>query len=153
MLYINLYKTMDGNKKVKQSGINDYDHFKIYIRVYVTSGVDGIGKHAKNNIDCEFSDNAFDLRVLDFNGKNLRLKLGPLNGLIDPAKCKLKVKSNSIVLELKKAKSKYWDDIKEKKSALGSGSSGLKKKGDDDVKDPGSSLMEMMKELYENGDD
>lgn len=83
----------------------------------------------------------------------MRLKINPLNGIIDPASCKIKVKSNSITLELKKAKSKWWDDVKEKKNALGS-TSGLKKKGgDDDAKDPSSSLMEMMKELYENGDE
>lgn len=123
--------------------------------MYITSGLDGIGKHLKNNIDCEFTDNSLDLRILDFPNKNLRLKLGPLNGIIDPAKSKLKVKSNSIVLELKKANGKYWDDIKEKKSTLGGTGPSLKKKGanDDDNKDPGGSLMEMMKNLYESGDD
>jgi hypothetical protein len=58
------------------------------------------------------------LRILNFNNKNWRLKINPLNGLIDPAASKLKVKSNSITLELKKAKTKHWDDIKEKKGAL-----------------------------------
>jgi len=42
-----------------------------------------------------------------------------LNNLIDPASSKLKVKSNSITLELRKNKTRHWDDIKEKKSALG----------------------------------
>lgn len=95
------------------------------------------------------------MRILDFNQKNLRLKISPLNGLIDPASCKLKVKSNSISLELKKAKNKYWDDIKEKKKTGGAGSEGLgsKDKLKDDVNDPGASLMNMMKELYETGDD
>jgi hypothetical protein len=76
------------------------------------SGIDGIGKLAKQNIDCEFNDQALDLRILNFNSKNLRLKIAPLNGLIDPAACKMKIKSNSLTLELKKAKKKYWDDIK-----------------------------------------
>ena len=82
----------------------------------MTSGVDGIGKHTKQNIDCEFNDQSVDLRILNFNGKNLRLKISPLNGLIDPAASKLKVKSNSLTLEMIKSKTKYWDDIKEKKS-------------------------------------
>jgi len=93
------------------------------VRVYITSGVDGIGKHDKQQIDCEFTDTAFDLRLLHFpiSGKHLRLKLGPLNGLIEPAACKLKVKSNSITLELKKASSskKWWTDIKQKKQEAG----------------------------------
>lgn len=114
--------------------------------------MDGIGKHPKQNIDCEFNDQALDLRILNFNGKNLRLKINPLNGLIDPAASKLKIKSNSLSIELIKKKTKHWDDIKEKKSAISSGA-GLKKKDDDETGDPGSSLMNMMKELYETGDD
>jgi calcyclin binding protein len=117
------------------------------------SGIDGIGKLAKQNIDCEFNDQALDLRILNFNGKNLRLKIVPLNGLIDPAACKMKVKSNSLTLELKKAKKKYWDDIKEKKSGLLGTAAGDKKKDTYDKEDPGASLMSMMKDLYEKGDD
>ena len=101
-------------------------------RIYILSGLDGIGKHSKQDIDCEFNDQSIDLRILNFNGKNWRLKLSPLNGLIDPASCKLKVKSNSISLELKKAKPKYWDDIKEKKSAMGGVGLGGKKKKEED---------------------
>lgn len=104
-------------------------------------------------IDCEFNDQALDLRILHFNGKNLRLKIAPLNGLIDPAACKLKVKSNSVTLELKKAKNKYWDDIKEKKKGGASKSDAAPKKGTEDPADPSGSLMTMMKELYENGDE
>ena len=61
----------------------------------------------------------------------------------------MKVKSNSITLELIKSKTKHWDDLKEKKSALGQTPSASSK----EKEDPSSSLMNMMKELYENGDD
>ncbi len=86
-------------------------------RLYITSGFDGIGKHVKDNIDCEFTDDGIDLRILNFNGgKNYRLKIQPLNDLIDPAASKLKIKSNSITLELaKKNLKKYWTEIKEGK--------------------------------------
>ncbi len=91
------------------------------------------------------------MRILHFNGHNYRLKISPLNGLIDPAESKLKVKSNSISVELKKAKPKYWDDIKEKKASF----SAAKKEADkdDSEKDPGASIMSMMKELYDQGDE
>lgn len=125
------------------------------VKIYVTSGIDGIGKHDKNNIDCEFNDQSVDLRILSFNGKNLRLKIAPLNGLIDPAACKLKIKSNSLTIELIKSKNKRWDDIKEKKKAAGDSANDTplsgKKKGD--VDNPTASLMNMMKEMYETGDD
>lgn len=126
----------------------------MFYRIYVTSGVDGIGKHDKQAIDCEFQDNGVDLRVLSFNGKNWRLKISPLNNLIEPGASKLKVKSNSITLELKKANKKYWTDIKEKKKTTSETSASSTKKSDEpEAGDPGASLMNMMKELYENGDE
>jgi hypothetical protein len=68
----------------------------------------------------------------------------------------MKVKTNSITLELRKNNKKHWDDIKEKKSAIG-GDSSIKKKSkgidEEGSADPSASLMTMMKELYETGDD
>lgn len=94
------------------------------------------------------------MRLLHFPvaGKHLRLKLGPLNGLIEPGACKLKIKSNSITLELKKAGKQWWSDLKQKakkEGASASPSAPIEKSGED----PGASLMNMMKDLYENGDD
>lgn len=119
-----------------------------FYRLYLT-GLDGIGKHDKHLIDCEFTDNSLDLRLLNFNGKNWRLKLVPLNGLIDPAASKLKVKSNSITLELVKANTRYWDDVIKKKPGAPT------KIPDNDERGnyPTNSLMGIMKDLYDNGDE
>ena len=87
------------------------------------------------------------MRILNFKGRNWRLKISPLNGLIDPAACKIKVKNNSLTLELKKAKKKHWDDIKQKKSLV-SADDDLGTTSKDKEGDPGASLMNMMKELY-----
>lgn len=123
-------------------------------RLYITSGVDGIGKHLKDNIDCEFTDTGIDFRILNFNGgKNYRLKIQPLHDLIDPAASKFKVKSNSITIDLVKKKSKHWSDIKPAKSLTKAAESMDKKKKDEDEENPGGNLMGLMKELYETGDD
>ena len=45
------------------------------VKIYVTSGVDGIGKLSKGQVVCEFEDQSFDLKIQDLNGKNLRLKI------------------------------------------------------------------------------
>lgn len=45
------------------------------VKIYITSDFDGIGKHKKEDIDCEFNDDSVDLRVLGFKGKNFRLKI------------------------------------------------------------------------------
>ena len=66
-----------GRKRSEVSKLTPYS-----FRVYLLSGLDGVGNHDKQMIDCEFTDTSLDLRILKFNGKNLRLKVGPLNGLI-----------------------------------------------------------------------
>jgi hypothetical protein len=115
--------------------------------LYITSGVDGIGKHSKDNIDCEFTDIGFVFRILSFNGKNYRLKISPLYDLIDPADSKFKVKSKSITIDQVKRKKKHWPDIKQTKS--------LTKEADEigKKKNPSAGLMGMMKEFYETGDE
>lgn len=124
-----------------------------FFRIYITSGVDGIGKHTKENIDCEFTDTGIDFRILNFNGgKNYRLKIQPLHDIIDPAASKFKVKSNSITIDLVKKKSKYWSDIKPAKSLTKAANDIDKKKGEDD-ENPSANLLGLMKELYDTGDD
>lgn len=115
--------------------------------------MDGIGKHTKENIDCEFTDTGIDFRILSFNGKNYRLKISPLHDLIDPAASKFKVKSNSITFDLVKKKSKHWSDIKQTKSLTKAADDIGKKKKDEGEENPSAGLMSMMKELYETGDE
>lgn len=113
------------------------------------TGLDGIGKHDKQMIDCEFTDSLVDLRILNFNGKNWRLKLNPLNGLINPAASRLKVKTNSVSLELIKANTRHWDDVIKKKPP------GPRPRPDADER-PGfgsTSIMGIMKDLFQNGDE
>ena len=33
------------------------------VKVYITSGLDGVGAIPKDNIACEFTDTSFDLRI------------------------------------------------------------------------------------------
>jgi hypothetical protein len=78
------------------------------------SGVDGISKHPNDKIECEFNDRSVDFKVHDFKGGNFRLRLSPLNDIIDISKSKFKLKSNSVTIELHKKEKKYWGDIKPK---------------------------------------
>jgi calcyclin binding protein len=93
--------------------------------------------------------NSFDLTIKGYNGKNLRLRIGKLNKDIDISKSRFNVKSSSISITLKKVADGQWDDIKEKKPMFGKKEEEEKSK----EKDPSSSLMDMMKEMYNSGDD
>ncbi len=40
------------------------------IKVYITSGIDGVGAIGKDQVVCEFYDKSFDLRIQGLNNKN-----------------------------------------------------------------------------------
>jgi hypothetical protein len=63
------------------------------------------------------------------------------------------VKSNSVTIELVKKKSKYWTDLKQTKSLTKAAEDIDKKKREDDDENPGNQLMQLMKDLYKDGDD
>lgn len=117
------------------------------VKVYIMSGIDGVGKIPKDNISCEFTDKSFDLRIHDLNSKNYRLRVPELQARIEIAESKFKVKSNSVTLYLKKTKDESWTDVKPKQSLIS------KKPDTKKDEDPMSSIMGMMKDMYENGDE
>jgi len=115
------------------------------VYVYLHS-FEGIGEH-KDSVHCSFTSNSFDLKVLDFKGKNYRLLVGNLDKEIDPAYSKAVVKKNMIKISMRKVKGTYgydsWIDLKSKQTGLSK----------DKDKDPGAGLMDMMKQMYDDGDD
>ena len=81
-----------------------------------------------------------------------------MNKEIKEGGSKFSVKSNSISITLAKKEKNHWDDLKEKaspfKKGLGEmGKDTEKDKDKDKSADPQASLMNMMKEMYESGDD
>lgn len=116
------------------------------VLVYIMSGMEGVGK-CKDRVQCAFTKRGFDLKVLDFNGKNYRLFKENLDKDIVPEESKCIVKDNKITLKLRKVKGQYgydnWMDLTSKQ----------KRSSDDKDKDPSQSIMDMMKQMYDDGDD
>merc|ERR1712087_310546 len=106
---------------------------------------EGIGEH-KDSVHCTFTPSSFDLKVLGFKSKNWRLFVGNLDKEIDPAHSKAVVKKNKITITMRKVKGQYgydsWIDLTSKRSGAVS-----------KEKDPGAGLMDMMKQMYDDGDD
>ena len=103
-------------------------------------------------IQCDFDSHSFDLKIREFKGKNLRFRIDPLFDSLAVEKCSLTIKSDSITLTLKKENAKNWSSLKwQKEKEI---KKGTEKKGADlDDKDPQASLMNLMKDLYQNGSD
>ena len=123
------------------------EHNSQWVSVYLMSGLEGVGE-IKDDVSCDFSKDSFDLRIVGLHGKNYRLFKTNLDKEIDPDKSKIVVKKDKITVKLKKIKGQYgyehWVDLVSKKSVE------QKKKESDD---PMSGIMDLMKNMYDEGDD
>lgn len=115
------------------------------VTVYVE--LEGVGS-VKDNVTVNFTKMAFDLQILGLNGKNYRLLKDNLDKDIDPAKSKIIVKKNKVVVKLQKIKGQYsyehWANLTSKKTI---------EKRNQANKDPSAGIMDMMKDMYDDGDD
>ena len=118
-----------------------------YVKLYVTS-LGNLKTLDKNNIKSKFSQNSFDVCIMNYQQKNYRFSCFNLSKDINPDSSYIKATSSGFIVYLAKAnKSDFWDSLEKKKSILGD--------KDDDKnknKDPNESLMDMMRDMYQNGD-
>jgi len=108
-------------------------------------------------VSVEFNAYGFDLRVTGLAGANYRCAVSDLHAEIVPGESSFMVpKSNKrVVVKLKKAKTdsysdKNWYELKEKPKLGGGGGGSGKAKGDED---PMGGIMDLMKNMYNDGDD
>jgi len=122
-----------------------------YNAPFVTLYIDlpDVGSISRENISCDFTSDSFDLIVKDLRGKSYRLCKDSLEKDIDPSKSKIVVKANKIVVKLAKVQQSdyggydYWSKLTDSK----------KKDKGKAAADPRSSIMDLMKQMYDEGDD
>jgi len=117
-----------------------------FVTLYISlSGVGSLDK--KTQIKCDFTKVSFDLVVHGLNGKSYRLFKNNLEKEIDPEKSKYSVKADRIVIKLAKVKGEYgsfdmWNQLSSKN-----------KKNSSKKENPQDSIMGLMKDMYDSGDD
>ena len=123
-----------------------------FIKLYLTDGFDGIKSFSSSNIKSKFTKNTFDVCILGWKGKNYRFSCFNLSKEINPSDSYVKQTNSGLIVYLAKANSSdFWDSLEKKKGLFGN-------KDDDGMpaldknKDPNQSLMEMMRDMYQNGD-
>lgn len=122
-----------------------------FVTVYIP--LSGIGSHDKSKISCNFTPTSFDVVVADYtDGKSYRLLNDNLEKDIDVTKSKYVVKSNKIIIKLGKIKGEYgsydhWTELTAKKTKKKDGDGKTRKE------DPTAGIMDLMKDMYDNGDD
>merc|ERR1712098_1035661 len=90
---------------------------------------------------------SFDGKILDFEGKSWRMLKSNLEKAIDPEKSRLAITKNSVKVHLAKIKGEFgydaWMDLQDKKAGRPKA----------DKENPTAGLMDMMKDMYDDGDD
>jgi len=116
-----------------------WDEDDNFVNIYILlEGVPPVHTH--------YTERGFAIAIHDYKGKNLKLTINNLYKELDKSNCKEFVGAKSIKIKLKKKQSGKWnkliatnEDIKKESSANSS--------------DPGAGLMNMMKTLYDDGDE
>nr|GMD86612.1 calcyclin-binding protein-like [Ipomoea batatas] len=114
----------------------DNDKVKIYISL---EGVD------QEKMETDFKPTSVDVKFHDVQGKNYRFSLSKLNKEIVPEKCKVMVKPTRVTFTLPKASKGNWLDLLYKEDKF--------KPSVEKEKDPMAGIMDLMKNMYDEGDE
>ncbi|XP_013419953.1 calcyclin-binding protein [Lingula anatina] len=124
-----------------------WDQSDKFMKIYVTSN--GVQKNPAENVTSSFTERSMKLRIQDLEGKDYLLEIRHLFDDIIPTESYHKVKTDMVLVMLKKKEQKKtWAYVTETENKIKE-----KKKPKLDDKDPGEGLMQMMKQMYEDGDD
>ncbi|KAJ0986014.1 hypothetical protein J5N97_004370 [Dioscorea zingiberensis] len=116
----------------------DQDNEKIKIYIFL-EGVE------QEKVETIFKPMSVDIKFHDVNGKNYRCAIPKLNKEIVPEKSKLLVKPTKVIVTLFKASKGNWLDLHFKEDKL--------KPSMEKDKDPMAGIMDLMKNMYDDGDD
>lgn len=115
--------------------------------VTVYAELEDVG-NVKDRVQVSFDQHGFDLRVMELNGKNYRLLKDNLEKDIIASESTFTVKRNKVVIKLKKVKGEYsyehWTSLTAKKK---------REESESVKKDPMGGIMDMMKNMYDEGDE
>jgi hypothetical protein len=93
-----------------------YESGSKYVKVVLDSQFKGIGSHPHDKVFTEFKQRSFTLKVIDFKGVNYQFTVPRLQCKIAPGDCSYTLKSDSIVVTLRKFKEddNWWSLFKTK---------------------------------------
>uniref|UniRef100_A0A1I8IF87 Calcyclin-binding protein n=1 Tax=Macrostomum lignano TaxID=282301 RepID=A0A1I8IF87_9PLAT len=141
--------------EIKTYAWDDSDKF---CKLYVSEGLSGVGSLDKDAVTAEFTENSVLLRVRGLNGRDRELRIPRLYDRILPDSCSFKVKSDQVLLSLRKAAcnrpekpfTEHASARRRSEAKIG----GQQQEGAGRLtKDPSASMMGLMRQMYEEGDD
>ena len=125
-----------------------WDQSPKFVKIYIT--LPEVETLPQEKISSKFTGKSLELRVLGLNGKNYEFQMVHLLHPIIPESSSVKIKSGKLSILLKKEKEENWScltvtenlkNIKQQQPKF------------DETKDPGEGIMDLMKKMYDEGDD
>jgi len=130
-----------------------WDESQKFVKVYVS--LPNIDKLTQGQISCDFTDQSFKCTVANHNGKNHVLEIPKVAGTIIPATSTCRLKSSNIIVSLRKASEGHnWGNLTDAmKKEKAKKDEAMDSKKDMDTSDPSAGIMNLMKKMYDEGDD
>jgi calcyclin binding protein len=95
------------------------------------------------NPEIKFQPHSVEIKLQNIGGKNYRFSISQLCDDIETTSSNAKFTAKRVIVTLHKKEAKHWDSLQYKKTD----------KSPVDKSDPQKGLMDMMKKLYEDGDE
>lgn len=138
-------------QKCYEVKLNNYgwDQTNTTMKLYIT--LKDVHQLPKEAVTCNFTEKSLDLRIFGLENKNYHLPINNLCEEIDVQKSYYKVKTDMVILSLAKKVSKNWSHVTGVEKRIKE--SKAPSVPDTENGDPGASFMNLMKKIYQEGDD
>lgn len=141
--------------KCYQVKLNNYswDQSDKFVKIYVT--LQNAHTCPEENVLCTFTDRSMTLSVRNLGNRDYTLVIKNLLEPIDVAKSTWKVKTDMVIVNLAKTTTNNWSHMTELEKRA-SESKKMDTTDTDDLSkdsDPSAGLMNIMKKMYQSGDD
>ncbi|NP_001080214.1 calcyclin binding protein S homeolog [Xenopus laevis] len=129
--------------------INNYgwDQSDKFVKIYIT--LKGVQNVPADNVHVNFTERSFELLVKDLNGKNHTMIVNNLLKPISPEGSTKKVKTDTVLIMCRKKSEHKWEFLTQvEKQTKEKDKPALDTDGD-----PSAGLMNVLKKMYDEGDD
>ncbi|NP_001086299.1 calcyclin binding protein L homeolog [Xenopus laevis] len=129
--------------------INNYgwDQSDKFVKIYIT--LKGVQNISADNLQVHFSERSFELLVNDLNGKNHTMTVNNLLKPISPEGSTKKVKTDTVLIMCRKKSEQKWEFLTQVEKQTKE----KEKPPLDTDGDPSAGLMNVLKKIYDEGDD
>lgn len=125
-----------------------WDQSDKFLKIFV-SNLKGVQNIPSENVTVTFDGHHYTLNVNNLNNANYQLALPKLLHEVSDTSCK--IKTDEVVIMLRKASPKKWETLSEKEKKEKEEKDKPPKMDKSD--DPSKGIMDLMKKMYDEGDD